>query len=317
MVALKKILVPRDFSDCGDAAVHYVLDLARRVGAEVHLLFVEILYADAYIPVTVQKAPEEAILEKLLADVNGGLSGEAGPPVRVVCAVKRDVAAAPAIVRYAAGHDVDLVVMGTHGRRGLRRLLMGSAAEEVVRTAPCPVLVARCVEAEPAGPQGQNAILVPVDFSPHARIALRHARALAGLFGARLDLLHVVEEQLYPAFYNPSVVSVYDLVPNIEARAKDELETFFEGTEGPAAAASFHVHHGHAAHEIVDFARERGSMMIVMATHGLKGMEHFLMGSVAEKVVRLAPCPVFTMKGFGLQGEEAPGDTELAEESTS
>lgn len=176
---------------------------------------------------------------------------------------------------------------------------MGSAAEEVVRMASCPVIVTRRTEAKTSEPHGQNAILVPVDFSRHARVALRHAKELAGLFNARLDLLHVVEEQLHPAFYNTGVFSIYDMIPNIEARAEEELETFFKETEGPEVAVAFHVRHGNAAHEVVGFARERVPIMIVMATHGLKGMEHFLLGSVAEKVVRLAACPVFTVKAFG------------------
>ena len=305
MFALKKILVPRDFSACSEEAVQYAVDLARRVGAEVHLLFVEVLYADAYTPATIQKAPEEGLMERLLE----GVQEETDAPVTVVRAVKRDIAAAPAIVAYAEEHDIDVIVMGTHGRRGLRRLLMGSAAEEVVRAGPCPVLIARCVEAEE--PPVQTAILVPVDFSRHARMALRHAKELAGLFNARLDLLHIVEEQLHPAFYNTGVFSIYDMIPNLDERAEEELEWFFRETEGPDVAATFQVRHGNAAHEIGDFAREQGHTMIVMATHGLKGMEHFLLGSVAEKVVRLAPCPVFTVKAFGKRLVPLPA---LAEE---
>ncbi len=309
MFALRKILVPRDFSECGEEAVQYAVDLARRVGAEVHLLFVEVLYADAYAPATVHKAPEEVLMERLLE----GVQSETGTPVAVVRAVKRDIAAAPAIVAYAEEHDIDVIVMGTHGRRGLRRLLMGSAAEEVVRTGPCPVLIARCIEAEADAPPVQTAILVPVDFSRHARIALRHAKELADLFNARLDLLHIVEEQLHPAFYNTGVFSIYDMIPNLDERAEEELERFFNETEGPDVAATFHVRHGNAAHEIGDYAREHGHTMIVMATHGLKGMEHFLLGSVAEKVVRLAPCPVFTVKAFGKRLVPLPA---LAQEET-
>ena len=290
MFQLKKILVPRDFSACGEEAIPYALELARRVGAEVHLLFVEVLYADAYAPASLTASSHEALQERLVKDVEEGL--------RVDCAVERDIAAAPAIVSYAEEHDIDLVVMGTHGRRGLRRLLLGSAAEEVVRTAPCPVFIVRRPETT-QGPPLHPTMLVPVDFSRHARVALRHAKELAPLFDAHLELLHVVEEQLHPAFYNTGVYSVYDMIPEIEEQAAEELERFFHETEGPAVEATFHVRHGHAAHEIVAFAREREPVLIVMATHGLRGMEHFLMGSVAEKVVRLVPAPVFTVKAFG------------------
>lgn len=299
MFELQKILVPRDFSPSSEHALRHALDLAGRTGAEVHLLFAEVLYADAEVPATTwpisaQEALRERLLEGLEQQEDGKTSG-----LRFEPAVVRDVAAAPAIVTYAQEHDIDLIVMGTHGRRGVRRLLLGSTAEEVVRTAPCPVFTARCPETPAAGLEGINAILVPVDFSVHARTALRHASALAALYHTRLDLLHVIEEQMHPAFYNTGVWSIYDVVPNIEEKALEALETFYRETESPVADVDFHVRYGHAAHEIVDFARKNDSDLVVMATHGLRGLEHFLMGSVAEKVVRQSPAPVVTVKAFG------------------
>jgi nucleotide-binding universal stress UspA family protein len=240
--------------------------------------------------------------------------GGSASPVRFEPVVVRDIAAAPAIVTYAQEQDIDLIVMGTHGRRGIRRLLLGSTAEEVVRTAPCPVLTTRPPETPAAALDGINAILVPVDFSRHARTALRHAKALAALYHTRLDLLHVIEEQMHPAFYNTGVWSIYDVVPNIEGKALEELETFYEETKGPRIDAAYHVRHGQAAHEIAVFAREQDSDLVVMATHGLRGLEHFLLGSVAEKVVRRSPVPVFTVKAFGktLVPDPAHDATEAA-----
>src|SRR5690606_34769986 len=120
--------------------------------------------------------------------------GELARDVVVKRAVVRDVAAAPAILQYARDQEMDLVVMGTHGRRGLRRLFLGSVAEEVVRLSVCPVLTVH------AGPIRSEAlfgdILVPIDFSPHSKAALRAAASLAPELGASLDLLHVVEEPL-------------------------------------------------------------------------------------------------------------------------
>jgi len=205
--------------------------------------------------------------------------------------------------------------MGTHGRRGLRRLLLGSTAEEVVRTAPCPVLIVRHEEVAATGPHGQPALLVPIDFSQHARVALHHAKELAGLFKARLNLLHVVEEQLHPAFYNTGVLSVYDLIPNLEAQVREELETFYRETKGPDLPMEIHVRHGHAAHEIVAFAEEAMPLLVVMATHGLRGVGHFLMGSVAEKIVRLSPVPVLTVKSFSKRLLTYAADEETAEPS--
>lgn len=285
MLTIKRILVPRDFSACSEYALMQGLDLAQRHGAELHVLYAEVLYADAS---SLRHTPTAALKDRLAEGL--------GDDVPVHRAVVREVAAAPAIVSYAAANDVDLIVMGTHGRRGVQRLLLGSTAEEVVRTAPCPVLTVRGTEGD-AMPFGS--ILVPVDFSEHARIALRHARVLAATLGARLDLLHVVEDQLHPAFYSFTVHSLYDLRPDIDERAQEELVAFFEATDGPEVDAAFHVRRGHAAREIVAFAGEARDRLIVMTTHGLRGLDHFLMGSVAERVVRRAPCPVLTLKSFG------------------
>jgi nucleotide-binding universal stress UspA family protein len=142
-------------------------------------------------------------------------------------------------------------------------------------------------------------MLVPIDFSQHARTALEHARELAALYNARLDLLHVIEDTLHPAFYHIEVSSIYDAHPAIEDTSFSELKAFFEGTKGPEVEAAFHVTGGDPAQEIVAFAETHKSDWVVLATHGLRGLDHFLMGSVAEKVVQRAPVPVFTVKSFG------------------
>ena len=295
MLQLKKILVPRDFSPFSEQALQHALDLANRTGAEVHLLFVEIPHADA-LALTAEgvDGARKALKEQLMEGLE-----QNGAGVQFQQAVVRDIAPAPAIVAYAEEHDIDLIVMGTHGRRGLRRLLLGSTAEEVVRTAPCPVFTVRQPETPVAALEGVNAILVPIDFSKHARTALHHAKELAALYHTRLDLLHVIEEQMHPAFYNTGVWSIYDVIPDIEEKAVEELKTFFRETEGPLGNVNFHIRYGHAPREIAAFARENDSDLVVMATHGLRGLEHVLMGSVAEKVVRWSPALVFTVKSFG------------------
>ena len=221
--------------------------------------------------------------------------------VQIKPALVSDVAPAPAIVSYAERCDIDLIVMGTHGRRGVRRLLLGSTAEEVVRTAPCPVFTVRSQDPSAVTPKEIASILVPLDFSRHSQTALCHAKELAAVYDARLDLLHVVEDwlRLHPAFYNTDVMTIAGIDPDLEGKAAEELKQFYHETEGPGPAVNFHVWKGHAAHEIIRFIIEHGSDLVVMSTHGLRGLEHFLLGSVAEKVVRRSPAPVFTVKAFG------------------
>jgi nucleotide-binding universal stress UspA family protein len=144
MITLKNILVPSDFSECSDAAVRYGLELARTFDATLHLLHVvqdpmaQPWAADGYavpllevIDAWEKQAAER--LEKMVPAVNRAQA-------RVVVTVASPY---PEILRYAAGNDIDLIVMGTHGRGGVGHLLLGSIAEKIVRRSPCPVLTVR------------------------------------------------------------------------------------------------------------------------------------------------------------------------------
>ena len=296
MLQLKKILVPRDPTYVPDRAVRKAIDLAERTGAEVHLLFAEVLHGDV-----LEKSPEgESVDDQLRSQMMRGVADmEFDADVHFVIATVCDVLASAAIDEYAAEHDIDLIVMGTRGRRGVSRMLLGSTAEEVVRTAPCPVLTVRNSESSIAGIMGVEAILVPIDFSDHSNMALHNAKELAALYHARVDLLHIVEDHLRPTFYDAANLYGFDHHSNLKEKVIGELETFFENAGGPPCETTFNVSRGHASSEIISFTEEHDSDMVVMATHGLHGLEHMLIGSVAEKVVRSSPVPVFTVKSFG------------------
>ena len=152
MIALKNILVATDFGEPADAALTYGRTLARAFGATLHVLHVtENMYlraygTEGYVPslTTLQHEVDEAAgkqLDELLIDSDGS-----GPATRKVLRPARVPAAT--IVQYAKDERIDLIVMGTHGRGGVAHLLMGSVAERVVRTAPCPVLTVRHPEHE-------------------------------------------------------------------------------------------------------------------------------------------------------------------------
>ncbi len=303
MLQIQNILLARDFSKVSDQALHYALDIARRTGSTLHVFYAQVLHED---PFSAGERPEpaadlETIRDRLSMGGNGEpLSDGEGKGIEIVEAVERDVAAAPAILNYADVHDIDVIVLGTHGRRGIRRLLLGSVAEEVVRRADQPVLTVRGrAEEQPMSDLQIGRILVPVDFSDFSRKALRHARELSALYEASIDVLHVVEEKLHPAFYVGGVQSIYDVEPDIEAKATDKLEEFVTNTPGPKTPVNRHVLFGRPAHGIADFVEDEGTDLIAMSTHGQTGLERFLLGSVAEKVVRHVECPVLTLKAFG------------------
>ena len=290
MLKIKNILLARDLTTGAEDAFIPAVRLAARTGAKLHVVFVEVLHEEV-VDGTAEKSA--ALTKEALAAIDAPNYD----PYRVEIehAVVRDMAAAPALLDYAAAHDIDLIVMGTHGRRGVRRLLMGSVAEEVVRLSSCPVLTVRRKN-NGAAEVPTDSILVPIDFSEHARTALRHAKALGHLLGARLDVLHVIYDSLHPAFYGHAS-KVYD--KDMDEGVLSQLEEFYQQAEGPDTDVTFAVRPGHAVKEIVQFAEEEGSDLIVIGTHGLTGMDRFLLGSVTEKVIRRAPCPVFTVKSFG------------------
>jgi nucleotide-binding universal stress UspA family protein len=201
---------------------------------------------------------------------------------------------------YARQHDIDLIALGTHGRRGVRRVLLGSVAEEVVRHADSSVLTVHGADdAASVDDRSIARILVPVDLSENARKALRAARALADLYGARLDVLHVIEEQLHPAFYVGGVQSLDSLSPDLDAKVTAALEQFVNETPGPDVETNLHVTRGRAVRRIPEVVEARDVDLVALSTHGQTGLKRFLMGSVAEKVVRHVDCPVLTVKTFG------------------
>ena len=316
MLNVRNILLARDFSPISNQVLRHGLDLASRTGATLHLLYAEVLHESA-VPSDARPDPSadlDKVREQLRRSGNGAPLATDPTEVPVEEAVVRDVAAGPAILSYADENDIDLIALGTHGRRGIRRALLGSVAEEVVRHADRPVMTVRGREDElDRGTPAIDQILVPVDFSKHSREALRTAREFARLYDARIDALHVVEESLHPAFYVGGVKSVRDIDPDIEDKAQDRLDEFLEMTDGPDVETATHVLLGKPAPKIEEFVESHGVDLVCIATHGQTGLERFLLGSVTEKVVRHVGCPVLTVKAFGRSVIQPESSKEAAE----
>jgi nucleotide-binding universal stress UspA family protein len=135
-------------------------------------------------------------------------------------------------------------------------------------------------------------ILVPIDFSPHALKALHYAQALAAKFKAEVRLLHVIEQLVYPGDWMVPILTTSDFA----RETRDKLDQRLAGlVSDPEPKTQRTIRVGRAWQEIVEVARERSVDWIVMGTHGYTGLRHVLLGSVAEKVVRHAPCPVLTV----------------------
>ncbi|MEX2116575.1 MAG: universal stress protein [Bacteroidota bacterium] len=301
MIPIKRILFPTDYSRCSDDALLRALWLAELYHAELHI--VHALLPLDYDPWNAEHHLPD--LARIQQQIDALMPEKANPDqprrfetIAITTATVRGIAPGPAILTYAREHEIDFIVMGTHGRRGLNHLMMGSVAEEIVRTSSCPVLTIR-ESTTPLAPIKQ--ILVPLDFSDFSSQALTAARWIAADVGATIRALHVIEEVIHPSFYVTGQTSLSSWYPEIEASSVKEMQKLADKAGGPDVPLEFHVKEGRSAVDIVSFAKRNDIQLIVMASHGLTGMEHFLLGSVTEKVVRLAPCPVLVIKSFGTQ----------------
>jgi nucleotide-binding universal stress UspA family protein len=318
---MNRILVPVDFSPFSQQALRYGCALARQSGAELFLLHVVLDLTPISIGGDGIVAPAEAdYVDQLEASAEEALAQI--PPrswLDGLVVRRQTVIGSPwnSIVDFAKSHQIDLMCLGTHGRGGLSRMVLGGVAEKVVQHAPCKTLVVRRHEhefvdddhLEPA----LRRILVPIDFSDTSRAALEEGVTLAHQFGAELQLLHVVEDN------SPSVSQIALAYPVFQSYVHELVKTGQKQLDGltlpacePALAIQRKVVIGDPVDKINDYAGQHGIDLIVMGTHGRTGPSHWLIGSVAERVVRSAPCPVLVTprQPVTIRTSTAPGVAE-------
>lgn len=143
-------------------------------------------------------------------------------------------------------------------------------------------------------------ILVPVDFSGYAEQALEYAIGLARKLSARLTLVHAISMVPIGVVDGGSTLP-YSYIQDLEAEVQRTMETYLQRVQQAGLEGTVLVLHGVPFQSIVDTARDHNVDLIVMGTHGRTGLAHMFLGSVAEKVVRLAPCPVLVTRGSAAQ----------------
>ena len=299
-LGIRRVLFPTDFSDQARSALRHALLWCRRFRADLDAIHVVPLpeenpvYPSRYASDSAEVWPE--LESRVMAELKTHVPADAAEGVAVRHLVGRNKDPAVAISRHAVRRDIDLVVMGTHGRRGFRKLLIGSVTETAMREVGCPLLAIPPSEEEAALP---TRILAPIDFSTFALQTARHARAAASAFGAELLYIHVVESGRVPEFYASDVAPPSRAESRIRDRATKALQKLDDESGG--GDAELFVVPGHPSEDIVQFAEAHDVDLIVIPTHGLDAIDRLLIGSVADKVVRKSSCPVLVLQPYGKQ----------------
>lgn len=295
------IVVGVDFSPSSEVACRQALGVARRAGARMVLAHAAALpeqpeglpasmadTAQAYLGVLRGRIAED---QRALGELGDRLGGQGVEISHVLVDGFPD----DALVTAARELGAELIVTGSHGRRGLGRILLGSVAERVVRGATLPVLVAR--GAAEAADGGFHRILVATDFSESAERGFDLALALAAE-GAAIELVHFWQLPSLSRAHAPEEVDA----TLAEIRAGMEQHGAERGAEALAtrdttrAQVRYSLREGDARDGIIDLARITGCDLVVVGSHGRRGLRRLLLGSVAESTVRHAPCSVLVAR---------------------
>jgi nucleotide-binding universal stress UspA family protein len=289
---IKTILVPTDFSEHADKALEAAEVLAKPLGARIHLLHV------MHVPVSAVTPEMAAIPASFWRDLRSYAERKTAEQqkkveqkgVRCTTEIVEDVPGF-AIAAAAKRANADLIVMGSRGLSGVKHAVLGSVAERTVRTAPCPVLTVK----HEGGALRLRTILVAMDFSPSAHRALELAKELAKSAGpAHVILVH--------AYYIPVELEQYliqkgdPVLERLSESVTKDLEKILTDLQNAGISSEYIAQNGAPERLIVELAKSKHVDLIAMGTHGRRGLSHLLLGSVAERVVRTAECPVLTVR---------------------
>ncbi len=307
MTTINRILYATDLSATSEAAWSEARRLGRLFDAEIVILHVVtppvVFPVEGYFPPDLYQEylrsaqhDAERGLDRLLGSVAGSglkvrLRLEEGPP-------------APRILDIASQEAADILVVGTHSRTGLRRAMLGSIADRMVRQARCPVLTAR-PQPDAAPPVQIRRICYATDFSPTARAAWSWVVAIAGAANAEVDLVHVTFEPVADRHMPAEMTG--RMARFLREQGHMEVERFLQRSTLPRERIHVHLSPGVPGEQIVHRALERAADLIIMGTHGWSGVVRWVLGSVAHYVIQTAPCPVLTIAPAGAPGESGAG----------
>ncbi len=291
---IKLILCPVDFSEFSIRAYHYALSVAEHYRAKLvaqHIVELSRYPYAQYVASTgdyaefcrgLRDGGEQKLCEFVKARTHGKIQPEP---------VVHDGAAPDCILSFAQERKTDLIVMGTHGRRGFDRLVLGSVTDRVMRKAPCPVLTISKLPNESVTEDGEqrqvhhlNRILFCTDFSENSERALSYAISVTDEYDAELILLHVLERAPGPAKTKAAI-----------ATARDRLDKLIPPGKRKTLKVKSAVRTGKPYEQIIQLATEAQIDMVVMGVRGRGAMDQAVFGSTTYRTLQLGPCPVLAV----------------------
>jgi nucleotide-binding universal stress UspA family protein len=279
----KLILCPIDFSEPATLALYYARQMAECFGARM-----VVLYADLFSPPPYFTSGQLEELAKTIERFKGAAHEHLSRYVRDHIGHSEEVETmvvenqtAPAILLTAEGQKAGMIVMGTHGRSGFNRLMLGSVTERVLHETDCPVLTVRgrMGMEEPLKVSVQH-VLCPINYTEVALKALEHAVPIAKCFGAELLVLHVTESQSTDVAEKDEHGRLCAWVPD-DIRSRCSLKEI--------------VRRGDAAEQIIEVASSEGCDIIVLGSQHKRFHDTTVIGTTTLRVTRHAPCPVLTV----------------------
>lgn len=299
---LERILVATDFSDASTRAFDQSLALAGGGDVEIHVLHRLASPLPAFPPVAHPGASSWAEMGTVLDEYTDSLRADAARQLddlvkrapsgtSVETSIEETLEPVEAVSQKVDAWKPDLLALGTKGRHGIEKLVMGSIASKLLHHAETAVMLVRADSELYEGEKPIGPILVPTDFSDHSQRALAYARALATRHSGSLHLFHAVE-LMHTPFSPGGLTSRFDTEPGLREKYLETLTDMLGDTEGEVAA----VDGSSSAGAILAYREKLGARLVVMGSRGLTGLPHLLVGSVAEKVARFCEVPVIIVK---------------------
>lgn len=301
MVEFKKILVPTDFSEYSEYAMNYANAFAKISGGTidcVHVVDTGFLGDGGVTGVYVSSGEIQRSIEAIKQDAKKELDHFVRKEHLLGAEVTphlRDGVAADEIVGMAEELGSDLIVIATHGRTGLDRLVFGSTCDKVLRLSKIPVLSIKHPEHEALNEDGSLSIrrvLCPIDFSTFSHTALPMAAEICRSFGATMVLAHVVDTRFdYPEWTAQVAMNNSEYLTKAAQEALERTAQEYSDVKTEIVVQTG-IPHKH----LIEHTKGDDVDMVILPTHGRKGLAHALLGSVAEKMVRESHCPILTVR---------------------